>query len=216
MAIDIALCAVVIILFLLGLKRGFFKSIPKLLRYAVALCLAICLSSSIIDNLTGPYCCSLATLKIEEYIVASCPEITSETATAVLPTALLLLSSLFGITIPVDSTASGEELIHEISLLLGGPVGTVAAMILTYAVLFVVFSLAIKILLKICDSVFSYGALGVINKILGGAMGLAVGCVISCTAANVLAQFFPQYAALGGLPFHFFLNFNPLAFIFSF
>ena len=216
MVIDIVLCAIVLIFLVLGIWRGFFRSIPKLLRYAIALCLAIFFSATIIDRFTGPYFQALATMKIEEYILASCPDITTDTAATLLPTVLLIISSFFGITIPTDSSATGEEFVHNLSVLIGEPVGTVVAMLITYALLFVIFAIIIKILLKICDSVFSSGFLGVVNKVLGGLVGLSVGCVISCTVANVLARFFPQYAIGCGIPYQFFLNFNPLAFIFSF
>jgi hypothetical protein len=216
MVIDIVLCSVVLLLFLLGVLRGFFKSVPGIVRSAIALCLAICTSSAIIESFTAPYFKSVVTLKIEEYIITSCPDITSETATAVLPTLLIMISNLFGITIPTDGAATAEEFIHNISVLLGDPVGTVIAMIVTYLALFIVFSILIKILLKICDNAFSYGILGWINRILGGITGLAIGCVIACSAANVLAQFFPQYTVGCGAPYYFFLNFNPLAFVLSF
>lgn len=216
MVIDIVLCSIVILFCSLGALRGFFKSVPGIVRSAIALCLAICASSVIIENFTAPYFTSVVTLKIEEYILSSCPEITTETATAVLPTALLMISKIFGIMIPTDGAATAEEFIHNVSVLLGDPVGTVIAMIVTYLALFIIFSILIKILLKICDNVFSYGILGWINRILGGITGLAIGCVISCSAANILAQFFPQYTVGCGAPYYFFLNFNPLAFVLSF
>ena len=216
MIIDIVLCAIVLILFLIGIIRGFFKSLPRIVRVAIALCLTICVSSVIIENFTGPYLRALAAIKIEEYIIFSCPDINFDTATAVLPTVLILITKIFGISITVDNTENAEELIRNLSVLIGDPLGTVVAMILTYAVLFILFYILLKILLKICDSLFSYGILRTVNKICGGVMGIATGCVISCTIANVIAQFFPQYAVGCGVPYYFFLKFNPLAFLFSF
>lgn len=61
--------------------------------------------------------------------------------------------------------------------------------VVAFILLYVVFSLTFKLLVKALDSVFSDGALGTVNRILGGAVGILYGLLIAWIVSMLIGLF---------------------------
>ncbi len=211
---DFILLAVVLIGMLFGLKQGFFNSIPSFVRHIAAFGLTVFISSAVIDFWTGPYFSGMIAEKVEAYIIENCPEITSETAVAMLPTALMVIAGMFGVEIPSSSGITSEEFIKTLAKVISEPIGNVIAVVVTYVALFLIITIVLKLLLMLLDVIFSQGILGWINRILGMILSGGICALIAMIVANITMFFVPDFQ--GGGVFNFFLKLNPLSFLLSF
>ena len=207
---DFILLVVVLIGMLFGLKQGFFNSIPGFVRHIAALGLTVFISSAVIDYWTGPYFSGMIAEKVEVYIIENCPDITSETAAVLLPTALMVFAGMLGAQIPSSAGVSTEEYIKILAKVVSEPVGNAIAVVVTYVALFLIITIALKLLLMLLDVIFSEGLLGWINRILGMLLSGGICALIAVIVANLTMFFVPDFQ--GGAVFNFFLKLNPLAF----
>ncbi len=205
---DVVLSLVLIIGVLLGACRGFFAVLSKPVKIIGALCITFCIASPIISSFSAPYFSEVFADKIEGLLLSDFPDIAAAGTIDVLPFYLRIVATLSDI----DPTGlSAAEVIPYLAQSFGNAIGTFVAFIVTYFGLFIAISIILGVLISLLDKVISTGFIGVINRILGLALGGAVSVVLCCIVANIISLVSPEF--VGGFVYTFFKDFNPLQLI---
>lgn len=205
---DGILALMVLIGLIVGCKVGFFKSVANPLKLVIAGCLTVCLASPIINAWTRPFFTKHMEGWIYDALLEKCPEVTGETASALMPGILRFFANLFKVDLgAVGEGATSEDLLHALSSALAAPIGNAVAVAVTYLGLFIILSLLLTLLIFILDSVVSNGPLEVVNRILGLILGFAISAVLACIVANIAGYI--AEGEPGGFVYQFFKKLNP-------
>ena len=164
--VDVIIAAILIVGMVFGIKRGFFLTATKLVKWFLAILIAFSLSSFVAGAILEPMIEEPVTNQISDYLMDKCDVLTAENAKDELPTVLKLAANL--VDVDLDTLeGDGEALITEIVDKLAGPVIHLFAVIVSFFVLYFLSKILLSILITILNSVFEHGILGVFNKILG-------------------------------------------------
>ena len=211
--IDIFLVAFVVIGFIIGLKRGFVKSVQGPLCFVGAIAFAYLLSNPISTNIVEPMIGASLTNQLSEYLASNCADPGAELPTLVKLAAGIVQCDLEGKTI--------EQIIVEIA----SPTVHVVTVIIVFVILLFVLKLLLRLLFKLLDSVFNSSILVVPNKIVGCALNTILGAVFAWVAVFVFnfvihldSMSDVVWAAefTGGPIYNFFLNLSPLDILLGF
>ena len=164
--IDVIIAAILIAGMVFGIKRGFFFTATKLVKWFLAIVIAFLLSNFFANAIVEPIIEEPITNQIADYLMDKCDVLTAENAKDELPTVLKLAANL--VDVELDSfEGDGEVLITEIVDKLAGPVIHLFAVIVSFFSLFIASKLLLSLLFVILNNAFEHGVLGVCNRILG-------------------------------------------------
>lgn len=223
--VDALLVAVVIIGAVIGYKSGFFLTITKPVKWFAALLLAFLLCEIVAANIVTPLIEAPLTNQITEYLTEKCGEMTAESASKDLPTLLKLAAVIVGVDIASFEGSDSASLISEIVDKLATPAIELFSVIISFVVLYILLKLFLGIIIKILDSIFSIGPIGVINSVLGLIFGAAFAFVIAWLLVILLGYVIsiPAVAETewvqsftGGYVYKFFDSITPLDLLLSF
>ena len=187
LVIDILLIAVVVILGIIGLKKGFFKSIISLLSWSVCLIIAVLLAKYVAALLNHIYNFSgLIGGKIEgsllgynEFFTKSVNTYSSSEeliaaakATDINKLLLKLIEVIF------KSSSVNFESEASIANVVGASLGQICMVIISAILLFLLLMLIVKLLSKFFDKLAKLKIIGAVNKILGLVFGVAKAFII--------------------------------------
>ncbi len=223
--IDVVLVLIVIIGAAVGIKRGFFLTVTKPVKWFLAFLLAFALANTVADTIIQPIIEEPLTNQLSGYLEEKCEGITPENANKKLPTLLKLAAGAFDIdvnTIGEDGDGNFiEAVVDELALPAVHLVSLILAFVLTYILSKIVLSISISLL----NNVFEVGVLDTFNKVLGFVFGAAFAFV----AAWLLVVVFDYVISIpavaktdfassfdGGLIYDFFKKMSPLDLLLSF
>ena len=223
--VDVIIALIVIAGAVLGIKRGFLISVARPIKWFAALFIAFSLCTPIAQGIIKPFIEAPITNQISGYLTERCADITAENAGEKLPTVLKLAAELADVNINSIEGESSKEIINALVDKLADPVisliSTIAAFILVYILAKLLLSIAIKLL----NSIFEHGVLGVLNRTLGFAFGL----IFSFMCAWIFVIVFGYVISIpaiadvgwvesfeGGVIYRLFKNISPLDLLFSF
>ena len=211
--IDVILVLFVVAGFIIGLKRGFIRSVEGPLCFVGALAFAYLLASPISVKLVEPMIGASLTNQLSEYLMANCSDPSAE-----LPTLVKLAAGI--VNIDLDG-----KTIEQILVEIAAPTVHIVTVIIMFVILFFVLKLLLKLVFKILDSIFNSSILVIPNKIIGCALNTLLGAVVawgvvfafnfiihldSMTGVSWAAEF------NGGPIYNFFLNLSPLDLLLGF
>ena len=211
--IDVILALLVVAGFIIGLKRGFIRSVEGPLCFVGSLALAYLLASPISVKLVEPMIGASLTNQLSEYLMANCADPGAE-----LPTLVKLAAGIVNIDLEGKTI---EQILVEIA----APTVHIVTVIIMFIILFFVFKLLLKLIFKILDSVFNSSILVIPNKIIGCALNTLLGAVVSWIlvfAFNFVIHLDSMSGVAwaaefnGGPIYNFFLNLSPLDLLLGF
>ena len=185
--IDIAIIVALVVCGIIGLKKGFLKSIISLFSWVVCLAAAIFTAKYIASWINGIYNFSglignkiasglknsnefysmaINTFASKEEILASIPANTNKVLAQV-------------IKVVFSHTSVNMQSTDTIASVLGGSMGHICMVVISGILVFVVLMIVINLLSRLFDRIASTKILGGINKLLGLALGLVkAGCIV--------------------------------------
>ena len=211
--IDVILIAFIVIGFIIGLKRGFIRSVEAPLCFVGSLTLAYLLANPISVNIVEPIIGASLTNQLSDYLMSNCADPSAELPTIVKLAAGIVNVDLDGKTI--------EQILVEIA----STTVHIVAVIIVFVILFFISKLLLKLLFKVLDSIFNASILVIPNKIIGCAFNTILGAVfawVTVIAFNFFIHIGPmsdvKWAAefVGGPIYRFFLNLSPLDLLLGF
>ena len=210
---DVILVSFVLIGFIIGLKRGFIRSVQAPLCFVGSLASAYMLADPVSVNLIEPMIGASLTKQLSEYLMSNCSDPSAE-----LPTLVKLAAGIVNIDLE-------GKTIEQIILEIASPTVHVVTVIIMFIVLCFVSKLVLKLAFKILDSIFNSSILVIPNKIIGCALNALIGAVFSWVTVFVfnfvihldsMSEVAWAQEFVGGPVYNFFLNLSPLDLLLGF
>ena len=223
--VDLILTAFIVTGVVMGIKRGFIKTILKPVRFLGSFGIAVGCASGFASSVISPIIFDPIVNKVSAHLYQYCPDITQATVEEKLPTLLKIAAAVFGIDINNLTTEQSHEFIDTVVATLAAPVVNVISLIFSFFALFLLSKLLITIAFLIINKFFDKGILGVPNKILG--------CIFCTLFAFTVSWFFTvvfdfvihtqafsgvswAYGFEGGIVYKLFKEITPIELLLSF
>ena len=185
--LDIAVAVLLILFALIGVRRGFIKSVVRLLGFVLSVVAAAVASMPVAQYVYEAFFYSpikaMVSQKVQEGVATAATGL-SEQVTAVLsslPKGVQSLLAMYGTDGNGFSGAAqtGEALVTTVMDGVITPLCTALLQVIVFLVLFLVLFLLIRLLGKLLDKVFSsLPLIKQINGLLGGLLGFAEGVLV--------------------------------------
>ena len=221
---DALLVLILLILFMVGLKKGFVSTIAKPVKFVLALVISFSAANPVGETLIKPLIDAPVSNKIETYILEKCSNITAANVSEELPTLLKLAAGLCGVNIEEEINGA-ESVVETLVHSLVDPVITICSTIIAFILLYIASKIVLSFVVHIIDSVCDGGIVGAVNKILGVVFCTAIG-FIACWCVVALSDFIFNIPAIAdtawakeftGWPiFNFFKSISPIDLLLSF
>ena len=224
-AVDVIIAVILVIGAIVGIKRGFFLTVTKPVKWFAAIALAFSLCNTVAVDVVQPIIEAPITNQISEYLSVKCDDITKETAKDELPTVLKIAAGAVGVDINSFTGDTSEEVIQQIVDKLAVPVIHLLAVVLSFFAIYFLSKILLTVLIALLNSIFESGIFGIFNKILGLIFGLAFAFVLAWLFVVILSYIIniPAVANTdlikgfrGGFVYDFFKRMSPLDLLFSF
>ena len=170
--VDLLLAVIIGVGVVLGIKRGFFYTATKPIKWFSALLLAVSLSSTVASGIIQPIIEEPITNQISNYLIDKCEGLAPSDAKAELPTLLKFAANIADINISDINGESTREFISNTVDKLASPAIYLISVILAFFAIYFISKILLAILFKLLNGIFKTGVIGVLNKILGGVLGL--------------------------------------------
>ncbi|MBE6644433.1 MAG: hypothetical protein E7612_03530 [Ruminococcaceae bacterium] len=168
---DVLLVGAIVAGAVLGIKRGFFYTAAKPIKWFAAFILAITLSSSVASGIVQPIIEEPITNHISDFLIEKCEDLAPEDAKEELPMLLKIAAALVDVDIDsIDGESTSEFIVQTVDKLAKPAIYLIAVIISFFAVYFLS-KLFLAIALNILNGFFIKGVLGIFNRILGCILG---------------------------------------------
>ena len=194
--LDIIIIALVIIIAIVGLARGFLKSLLQLFGTLITLVVSILLArpfAALLENWFGmstalgnalvdpitPYCVESGTGGISNFFLNKFAEI--------------LMGQNYWQNPAYPQGAQDPAFIADFA----GSIGDVLAVVISVVILYFLFRIAVAILGKIVDKITQNRAIGGLDRLFGFILGLLKGCLVVSVVFVLAYLFSPVIPAFG-------------------
>ena len=221
--LDLLLVALLVLGIIVGAKRGFIGTIAKPVKLAFSIGLSVSFCKGFGSLIVQPIIAKPITNKLSELLLEKYSDISAATS-ADLPTIIKLAAGLSGLDLNSISD-NGEDYINALITEITEPVVRISALVLSFIVLLVLFTIVLSLALWILDKMINRGIIGTANKIIGAVFTFCFAFVIVWAIASVTDFVFnvPALRELswvkeftGGFVYKFFKSISPLELLLSF
>lgn len=211
--IDVVLVALILIGFIVGLIRGFMKSVAKPIKFFGSIAIAFWLDNPISSAWVEPLIGGTLANHIEGYLLKNCADPGAE-----LPTLVKLAASLVGVDLE-------GKTISDIVIEITNPAVSLISVIITFILVYFASRLLLALVFFILNKVFDSSVLVVPNKIAGCILNTLMGAIFAWGFAFVfnfvinLPAFEGQEWVTGftaGPIYEFFVRLSPIELLLSF
>ena len=220
--VDIILIVGVLAGALVGLMRGFVRTVSKPVKLVFALWIAFSLCSVVATKWIEPRIYDSVTSQFSAFLYSHCGDLSSENVAEQLPTVLKVAAALFQVDL---GAIDGEDMVAAVVSALSAPFAHFVACILSFLLLYIVDRLLLSLILRLLDAIVSATPLSPFNRILGFLFGAALSFLtvwaltgIFTYVLNIPAVAETAWASAytGGPVYRFFRSINPIALLLSF
>lgn len=185
--LDVITVAVVILFAMIGMRRGFIKSVVRLLGFAVSVVASALVSSPvaqwIYNEMLYEQLEAIVAQKVQEGVAAASATLADQinAVLATLPQGVQNLLTVYGVDASgmAGAAQTNETLVPTIMDQIISPLCVAALQLIVFLVLFLVLFLVIRLLGKVIDKIFaSLPVIKQINGLLGGVLGFAEGVLV--------------------------------------
>ncbi len=221
---DTILVAILLISFMVGLKKGFINTVAKPVKFVLSLIISFFLARPVGQAVITPLIDAPLSNKIETYLVEKCSHITAESVSEELPTLLKLAAGLCGINVEEELATTGT-VVERLTDTLVSPVVAIISTIIAFVFLYILSKIALTLLFHMINTMCDGGITGALNKALGVVFCTSVGFIV-CWCLTALSDFVFNIPALSstawvteftGWPIYsFFKSISPIDLLLSF
>ncbi len=216
--VDIVLVAVMAIIVISGVKRGFVKTVARPVKFFASFALAWSLCNYIsVEFVEGLIKTPIAN-QLKDFLQENCANLTPENISSELPTLLKMAAGMLGINLEEMAQGSALSIVDVIVGKLTDQIVHVIGIIVSFIAVYFAAKIVLTLVIMLIDMTFRSGLLGVINRMLGFIFGAAFAVIVAWFAV-VVAEFvmgFIGYDFDSGFIYEFFSNFNPIDLLLSF
>lgn len=185
--LDIAVAALLVLFTVIGVRRGFIKSVVRLLGFVVAMAVSAIVSMPIAQYVYKAFFYTpietMVAQKVQEGVAAAATSL-SEQVTAVLsslPGGVQSLLAVYGVDGNVLNGAvqTGDSLVPTVMNSVITPLCTAVLQVIVFLVLFLVLFVIIRLFGKVLNKIFaSLPLIKQLNGVFGGVLGFAEGVLV--------------------------------------
>ncbi len=185
--LDIVTVLVAVLFVLVGYRRGFIKSVVRLIGFAVSVVAAALLSNPIAaklyDMLFRAQVETLVTQKVEEAAASASASLQEQITSVIasLPQSIQSLMSMYGVDVQefVGAAQPAQALAATVLDQIVTPLCVMVLQLIVFLVLFLVLFLLVRLVGKLLDKIFaSLPVIKQINGLLGAVIGFAEGVLV--------------------------------------
>lgn len=208
--IDLLLLGVLVACFVVGYRRGFIEVIAKLVKFLGSFFFAFKFAKNASISIFQPMLQKPITKSFSEFLTEKCGELTPTNLEEELPFALRMIAKLFDLDLDAIASSAAANVADELALTFTEPVVAFVSVIISFFAVLLVSFAVLSVVLFIINKIFSVGALGILNQIVGAVMMTSL-AVIGCSLVVSLISWIagPEFA-FGGPLFRFFNTYSPL------
>ena len=223
--IELLLCAIILVGFVIGLKRGFINLAAKPIKTVAALLVAFGYCTVIASSIVTPWIEAPIANYIKNFLYENCASLTAENVNEELPTLIKIAAATVGIDINEVADNASVGVIDAIVENLASPVVSIISNIISFVGIFIIAVIVFGVILWLLNIVFSRGVFGFFNKFVGIVFGTALSVLIAWALAVIIEIVFhsPMLAEnelianfQGGYIYKFFNTYNPIELLLSF
>lgn len=185
--LDIAVAALLVLFTVIGVRRGFIKSVVRLLGFVVAMAVSAIVSMPIAQYVYKAFFYTpieaMVAQKVQEGVATAATSL-SEQVTAVLsslPGGVQSLLAVYGVDGNVLNGAvqTGDSLVPTVMNSVITPLCTAVLQVIVFLVLFLVLFVIIRLFGKVLNKIFaSLPLIKQLNGVFGGVLGFAEGVLV--------------------------------------
>jgi len=223
--IDVIIAALLLIGFVVGIKRGFVKSVARPFKFVAALIIAFSFAASVGEAVVEPIIADSLNNKIAAEIEESFSSVEDKLDEDKLPTVIKVAAGLCDLDVDeLIKDADGSEA-KAIADALTEPVVSIFATIIAFILLYIASKIALALALAILSSLADKGLIGSVNKLLGCIFSVALMFIVCWGFVSVFdfvihLPSFENAAWLegftGGYLYNFFKTMSPMELLLSF
>lgn len=172
LAVDIIIILILVIGALMGLRRGFARTVARPVKLVGALWLAFTLSAQVAERWIQPHIYAPVAARLEAFLLSHCEGLTPANAAQELPTLLRAVAAVFHVDVAGITAGEGSvELVAAITAALAEPFARFLAVIIAFVVVYLLSRLLLSMLFHLLHAVLSASPLSVCNRIAGLLLG---------------------------------------------
>ena len=198
--LDIIVLAFILLFFIISYKKGFVKSVWRVVAIVVTIAAVMLLKNPTVSFLAGTDFAANIETAVAERIALPAGAVTSETAQSMNIPTVITNQFLNGAV-----TSASNELARSVTM--------ITLQIIAFVALFIIIRIALHIAFKLLDSASKLPVISVANRLLGGVMGIAAAVIIISVVFAFISLFAradsPMFDLINGsLIVKYFYNYN--------
>ena len=207
----------------IGIKKGFISIMAKPVKLFASLLFAYATCGGFANVFVVPFIEAPITNYITDFLYKNCEGLTPVTIADELPTLLKIGAAVFDINVYEIAANAEGDVIRAIVGHLAHPSIYVIAVVISFALVYVIARLLFAGAMFLVNYFFKDGVLGKVNQIMGIVFATALAFIVAWALAGFLEFIFntPLFAEgmvdfNGGLLYRFFNSFSPIELLLSF
>ncbi len=219
-AIDMILVAILLLGVIMGIKRGFVKTVARPVKLvAVWICsFQACslFSTKVVEPVIGASITGRLSAILQERFADMAPQ----TAKDELPLVLKIAAGIFDIDVGQIATDSGAAFADRLAATFAAPLVSIVSLVISFVLLLIIFSLLFTVVIWIVNAVFRLSPLAWLNRTLGFVFGFAFSFIVAWVASMLIGFVFGLETVQatgfeGGVVYNFFREYHPLDLLLS-
>ncbi len=215
LAIDLILVAIVLIGIIMGIKRGFVKTVAKPVKLVAVWVCSFQTCSAFASKFIEPAIGSSVTGRLASILRERFADMAPQSAKDDLPLVLKIAAGIFDIDVGQIANDSGAAFADQLAATFAGPLVSIVSLVISFVLLLIIYSLLFTVVIWILNAIFHIGPLSWLNKILGLVFGFAFSFILAWIVSMVVGFVFGldivQIANFeGGTVYNFFREYHPL------
>lgn len=226
--LNILLCVLIVGGTVAGMKLGFVSIAAKPIKFFASIAIAISICGFVGDTIIHGIIEAPITNYVSDFLYNNCPGLNESNVSEELPTLLKMAAGLAGLNIEEiagGAAVTGKDVINALAENLTAPAVDMFSVIIAFVLVYFVSKLILTVVLWVIDMFFQGGLIGLLNKILGTAVGFCL-AFIAAWALVALLEFVFHLPGIveteaiaefeGGFLYGFLKTYNPIELLLSF
>ncbi len=215
LAVDLILVLVLLAGIVMGIKRGFVKTVAKPVKLVAVWVCSFKTCAMFSSKMIEPSIGASVTARLSAALRERCANLTPQNAKEEMPLIFKIAAGIFDIDVNEVVKDSGSALADRLAQTFAAPLVSIVSMVISFILLLIIFSVLFAILIRIVNAVFHLKPLAWLNRLLGFLFGFAFSFIIAWLISMLVGLVFGLEALQsvnfeGGAVYCFFREYHPL------
>lgn len=215
LAVDLILIVILFFGILLGIKRGFVKTVAKPVKLVAVWVCSFKTCASFSSRMIEPSIGASVTGRLSAILRERCASLTPQNASEDLPLVLKIAAGIFDIDVNEVVADSGSALADRLAETFASPLVSIVSAVISFILLLIIFSVLFSLVIYVVNLIFRLRPLKWMNRLLGFIFGFAFSFIVAWLISMLIGFVFGLDALQsvgfeGGAVYRFFREYHPL------